>query len=135
MEYNISMEPENRFVLIEESGTGDLEETIHMTRDALAFGSRTGCSRYLVDCRKSPMDFSTIDTFQFITGLEDLGVPRYSRIAVVYALDHSKHRFAENVAVNRGWSIRYFEDYPEAVRWLESGIDETELPDRSPSTP
>jgi hypothetical protein len=54
-----------------------------------------------------------------MSGLDKMGVPRDTKIAVVMDRDLEKHGFAETVAVNRGWFIRYFTDLKEAERWLE----------------
>jgi len=52
-------------------------------------------------------------------GLAQIGFTRSDRIAIIYARDEEKHKFAETVAYNQGWqNIRYFADIEEAEVWI-----------------
>jgi hypothetical protein len=89
--------------------------------EALALGRLNGCTRFVVDYRSCRATDTTAETYFHIANLEELGVTRSDRVAVVYGRDVDRHVFAELVAQNRGWAnMRYFTSMPTAEEWLQS---------------
>ena len=121
MKYDLTMEPGGRFVHIVASGEIQAAETARMAKAGLALAREAGCRRYLIDYRQTTVADTTIDTYEFMSNLEKIGITRKDRIAFVMAQDEDAHRFAETVARNRGSHIRYFIDSENAVDWLGAG--------------
>ncbi|OPY93252.1 MAG: hypothetical protein A4E73_00308 [Syntrophaceae bacterium PtaU1.Bin231] len=95
----------------------DLEQSRKDLKDVLR-GSK-GTRNVLVDMRKAALKVSTIDVHQFVASHRD-ELPADLRIAVlVDSQDWSIAIFAENVAHNRGTSLRAFRDETRARAWLE----------------
>ena len=82
-------------------------------------GRNKGCHCFLVDHREAPFVNSMAGTYDFMSSLNELGLTRKDKIAVIYKTDTEKHRFAENVAQNRGWyNLHYFSTLKEGEGWL-----------------
>lgn len=79
-----------------------------------------GIRSVLVDMRGIHHGFSTLDIHEFNTRHRE-AFPPGTRHAVVVSgatIPPADARFAENVAVNRGVSLKVFTDIDEALRWL-----------------
>lgn len=118
MDYKISYERGPDFIRIVASGEIKAEDTAKMAIDGLAAGEKAGCIAFLIDYRECVVADSAVDTFEFMSGLEKLGIPRDAKIGLVVHQDFDKHDFAETVAVNRGWQVQYFKDIHAAEEWL-----------------
>jgi len=102
-------------------GTQTVDTIRPAAAEALALGRLNGCTRFVVDYRPCRATDTTAETYFHIANLEDLGVTRSDRVAVVYGRDVDRHVFAELVAQNRGWAnMRYFTSMPTAEEWLQS---------------
>lgn len=81
-------------------------------------GKRTGVARILCDERELEYRLSTLDTYATAAFIA-AEAPRLARVAIVCSprsMDDA--RFFENVAVNRGLTVRAFEDIAEARAWV-----------------
>lgn len=120
MKYTILPEASGHFIRIVAFGAIRAEDTASMVMDGLAAAEEAGFTAFLVDYRRCIVSDSTLETFDFMSRLGDLGIPRQAKIAVVISRDETEHHFAETVAVNRGWNIRYFGSLEAAEHWLMS---------------
>lgn len=80
-----------------------------------------GHLRFLFDMRQAQVIGGTVEAYQ--TGTVPVDVDRrqaHHQVALVYSGDLADHKFMETVAVNRGYSLRVFDDYDQAVAWLSS---------------
>ena len=90
-----------------------------MVKDIVENLNDTGYKKVLIDFSNSRVRDSYFSTYSFMSkGIADLNLPKTVKFAVLYEHDGEQHQFSENVAVNRGWSIRYFRKLPEAEYWL-----------------
>lgn len=81
---------------------------------------RSGASRVLCDERELEYRLSTFDTYQAAAFIA-AQVPRVGRIALLpKAAGLADARFWEDVVVNRGLTVKVFQDPAEALRWLEA---------------
>src|SRR5262249_5599415 len=76
----------------------------------------------LIDVREMPPGgkLSAVDVWEVASALEGLGIGRHNRIAILNApkdrFDRAK--FLETCAANRGFNIRAFRDFEEALHCL-----------------
>ena len=78
----------------------------------------TGIDKVLVDTRGLEIMPGTVDMFELTKSF-----PKYLKIAILVRFGgdlRTKLEFGENVAFNRGVTIRMFDFRAEAVEWLQS---------------
>jgi hypothetical protein len=81
-----------------------------------------GYTRFLIDLNE-------VDVSVGISSIYDAGNPqgevvsslRQPKTAFFHRIAGEKMRFFENVALNRGFNIKTFNDYDKAIDWLTSG--------------
>jgi hypothetical protein len=63
---------------------------------------------------------SATDVWEIATSLEEWGICRHNRIAILNAPKDNFDRaaFLETCATNRGFDIRAFRDFEKALYWL-----------------
>lgn len=82
--------------------------------------SHCNCNRVLMDHREVELRMSTIDLFNRPKVASALGVPRSSRIAIVYSARGTDYQFVETVGRNRGFNVKAFKDIDEGIKWLKA---------------
>jgi uncharacterized protein (UPF0371 family) len=119
MEWIITYDEQKALVNVTVEGVIVAQRTAEMAIQGIKFAREKNWNRFLIDYTRADVGDSTIDTYQFMTGLEKLGITHKDCIAIVYSRDKEEHYFAETVAVNRGWeNIKYFFDMDKAIIWL-----------------
>jgi hypothetical protein len=79
----------------------------------------TGITRALIDARAQQQRlpaFAAVELWDQFTPR----LPRGAQFAVLVNWPLKGHPFMETVAVNRGVNVRYFNDYDQAVAWLQA---------------
>jgi hypothetical protein len=76
------------------------------------------CSRVLFDIRDAEIVAGTMDIYLTAANPEDWGWVRSNKAAIVYSNITPDHCFLENVAVNRGYYIKIFDNVDKALLWL-----------------
>jgi hypothetical protein len=101
-------------------GLPELQATI---AENLAMAAEKGAWLFLGDCRRLPTAGSVIDVYELGQLLDELGVDRRMREALVVELDPagaSSFDFYVTVTTNRGIQVRLFAEMDEAKAWLVS---------------
>jgi hypothetical protein len=97
-----------------EHETGFIKETIEMA-DA------TNRADMLVDVSQVPNQATELDKFDMADyAIEQLGLGRQARIAVLAAPDDPSHDFIEAIMRNAGFKCQLFRDRAEACLWLRN---------------
>jgi len=119
MHWKFTFEKQPLLLHIKVSGNIHKNETTKMAIEGIALARQEKCQRFIVDFRNAELKDSQTEIYQFSSNLEQVGLKRTDRIAIIIAHDIAAYHFAETVAANRGWSqIKYFKD-PEAARtWV-----------------
>ena len=96
------------------------DDSIKLQRFAREFGSKNNCNLFLFDLRKAEINGSLLDTYTAATVPEDVDKSQVKqKIALVYNDKITEEeKFLENVAVNRGYNLRVFNQLEEAMKWL-----------------
>lgn len=98
---------------------------MELQRVARDYKAENGCSKYLFDMREATIEGDTFSTYHTATAPLDQGMkPHEYRVALVYTGDLSDHKFMELVASNRGYSLKVFDSYESAMRWLTGSLQE-----------
>jgi hypothetical protein len=120
MEHTTSFSEENNYCTITTSGIFRRpDDTIKMQELAKKISKESGCNNFLFDMRMADIKSDTMDDYAAgKVPLDTDGRQRVQSIALLYSENLRKHSFIETVGRNRGYNIRLFNDYEEAMGWL-----------------
>jgi hypothetical protein len=119
MKYKISLSEDGTYVRIRffEAITGEMEKKV--AENAIKDAKQREINKFLVDVRGPPNIASSLE--QYFFGYKDMnqfGLDRGSRIAVLADANDKSHDFIETVFVNAGYVCRIFPDEDAAFKWL-----------------
>ncbi|RME73361.1 MAG: hypothetical protein D6781_00565 [Verrucomicrobia bacterium] len=131
MKMSVSFDPVAFFVRLEV--IGELNPTT-----VRAFFARMGkaaqehrCGRILTDLQRARIAADPVDIFSTVGDLEELGVRRTFRRAIVISRDHADYAFWETACRNRGFhGVQVFTDGEAARAWLLTQPRDTGFSDR-----
>lgn len=117
MAYTINLSSDSAYICLTHTGETPFSEYEDGRNEAIASMQSHGLFKLLVDVRNVTSSLSLLEHFEFTSShVEHL--PRGVRTAILMRPDAADTRFIENVAVNRGITIRLFTDKRKAVEWL-----------------
>lgn len=97
------------------------DDSVILQQFAREFGNEHGCSRFLIDMTNAEIIGDFMDTFKTGTVPND---PDYEQIkqkvALLYTRITEDSKFLEDVAVNRGYHIKVFDQLEKAISWLKN---------------
>jgi len=95
------------------------QDSLVLQQLARKMGEESRCQKFLFDMRHADIIGDAIDTYEAGKVPGDLDHTQLSqKVALVYSGDLSKHKFLEDVAVNRGYQLRVFDNLEKAFEWL-----------------
>jgi len=122
MSYELTIEKKANVLWVTATGTRSLETVLAMSRDIVAACVENEISKVLVDVRALKGRLSTMEAYEIpdkhFPTIRDRSVITQSAIIDLKEFEH-RYRFFEDVAVNRGFTLRVFSDPAEAVEWLK----------------
>jgi hypothetical protein len=120
MSYNLAIEQKPGYLHAVVTGTNSRENVVHYLVDMLRECVTRDCFRVLIEERLEGTRLGTMDVFRISSGANRPIAGRNPIIAYVdvNATSDSAMKFAEDVAVNRGFSIRVFRSVATARQWL-----------------
>lgn len=122
MNYTYELDKETGICTVHVTGTyRRLEDTLTMQDFVCRLNEETGCTFLLFDMRDAEIASSTTKTYYTVAEqAETHPALRKMKTAVLYPVITDDARFFENVAYNRGFPLRAFDSYGEAVTWLKN---------------
>lgn len=117
MTETLSISPDETYIRVHSSGSPSLDEMQQTLAEILELSHEYGINAVLVDSRGRSGQPPLTDIY---SGGETLAETLGSqiRVAVLVKKLLDDHTFFENVAVNRGADLAYFEDEDAALSWL-----------------
>jgi len=100
------------------TGTYVISDDVSVVREVIDKLTEYNSSRILFDYRDAEFVVETLPAYDRPKVLEDLGVKRSFKFASVYREIDKDTRYTETVYRNRGWRMRDFTKYDEALAWL-----------------
>ena len=119
MKYSISISEDGTYVAIRvfEAVTRDVKK--EFAEKAIKEARQRGIDKFLVDVRGAPNIASTSEQYFFgYADMDQFGLNRSSKIAVLADKDDESHNFIETVFRNAGYICRIFLDESAALTWL-----------------
>jgi len=106
-------------LLLRVEGTYVAEMNEEKIRPTFARMRECGVTRLLVDYREGDFQIGTMTAYDRPQIFKNAGLTSKHRIAAVLKKISGRQHFQETVFANRGYPIRVFLDYEDAVTWLK----------------
>ena len=121
MSYNLTFEKKDDVLWVTAAGTRSFEAVLAMSKDILAALAENKVKKVLIDVRALEGRLGTIDSYEIVDQhfrkIQDRSVITHCAIVDLKEFEHS-YRFFENLATNRGFTLRIFPDTDQALAWL-----------------
>jgi hypothetical protein len=122
MSYTMQVEPRSTYLYITVTGENSFETVSQYLTEIHDWCLKHNCPNVLLVENLSGPGLRTSSIYELVSGKSTQAARVVGRIAYVDinpAHDLGEMKFAENVAVNRGISVRVFATVQEAEAWLE----------------
>ena len=116
IEYKYSVDKDVLIAKI--TGTYIISDDTGVVRQVINKLKEHDCSRLLFDFRDAKFVVETLPAYDRPRVLEDIGVKRLTKFASVFREFNEDACYTESVYRNRGWRMRNFSDFDEAIEWL-----------------
>ncbi len=80
----------------------------------------SGCQRILNDMSRATIEVSLTEAYSSPQQMDESGICRSTRRALVVPPDFDLARFLETVTRNRGHNLKVFTERDEALNWLQA---------------
>jgi len=128
MDMNLRVIPRETYLYALVTGIYSLPEAKKTAQDIFKACGEHGISKALVDFRTLQLSSSTLEDFKFAEFIASInhehvvkGFPPVKMVGLAKAPMRPSDLFGETVALNRGFLLKYTDDFVEACNWL--GID------------
>jgi len=127
------------FVRVGAEGHFDLPASKAALATVAAACRKRGIQHAIVDLRAlepGPKPaFTPADLVELVNTFPEVGFTRRLRLAILYRSDpHKRARLFAFLSTLRGWSVRAFGDFEEALLWLSHGEETSARPARAAGT-
>jgi hypothetical protein len=124
MTYTMHYNPEAHIIEIQVEGLVNQDTLKEIFTQGVQLAKEKACFRFLNDFREATIELSTTglyglpEIFSEISSYAGLQADRFKRALVVAPQYVRDAMFAEDVTVNRGQHVKFFQDIGEAKIWL-----------------
>jgi len=123
MSFKISVSENSKYIIGKVDGQLTREMAQQLTKEYVKLIKSTGIKRILNDVRDVPNEMGILNAYEYAyRDVQDLGLPRNIRAAIVADGDDVSHEFQETVANNAGYYVKVFYSFDQAVEWLLEDI-------------
>jgi hypothetical protein len=119
--YKLHVVKTTDFVRFDARGNPDVEESRRALEKVASACADSGANCALLDVRDVYSTLPLADLYRLITSFNDLGFRREHRLAILHRYSGSQRAdFFAMCASTRGWNVRAFDNYEEAMEWFET---------------
>jgi hypothetical protein len=118
MAHTVQFNSNNALVCVTHTGDLNAEEGLASTAKAIELATMHESYLFLFDMRQAKIDESVANVYTMPDKIWAMGASPKTRVTIVYTADHLIYEFLENVACNRGMTVKRFENMEEAIQWL-----------------
>jgi hypothetical protein len=118
MSHELHYDSDADCVILRVEGTVTMDLIREIAPQAARMCEETGCRRLLNDMRSTTINISFVELFGSPTAMDESGVSRTIKRALLVPAAFEESQFLENVTRNRGHDLMVFRDIEEAKRWL-----------------
>jgi len=123
MSYSLNVEPRSTYLFISVTGENSFDTVSSYLTEVLEWCQKLNCPNVLILENLSGPSLHTSSIYQLVSGKSaqfSHVVGRMAYVDINPEHDQTGLKFAEDVAVNRGVTVRVFTTVQEAETWLES---------------
>ena len=109
------------FVRLGAEGQFDFESTRAVLKTLADACRKRGIERALVDVRETSSNLTPNDLAALVNAFSEVGFSKQLRLAVLHGGDQEyRAKLFAFISALRGWTVRAFENFEEALEWLSS---------------
>ena len=120
MAKDITFNTDHNVLCFKAIGEQNSKTRVEFAEKLLNIAKEFNCWKVLCDYTQSRVTAGTLEIYRIPSQLEQIGIPRYFKIAVIYSSDKESYIFWETRARNADFTTRVFTDKDEALKWLNS---------------
>lgn len=120
MSHKLEYNPDTDCIELTVLGTFDMERLRRLAAEVASLSEQSGCTCILNDMSDATIAVSLTDAYHSPQEMDQAGISRATRRALVVPPDFAQADFLETVTRNRGHNLRVFHDREGALAWLRS---------------
>ncbi len=120
MTHILQYNPDSDCVELMIQGVFNMERLKAIAPEVARLSEKSDCQRILNDMSSATIDVSLADIYSSPQQMDNSGINRNTRRALVVPPDFDQGAFLETVTRNRGHNLRVFSDRVSALEWLQS---------------
>ncbi len=97
--------------------------TEELVTETVKLARKNKCNSFLFDARNAILKADIWATYKLFALLDKMGFKKDDKIVLLIEKHKPLFRFAETVAVNRGWNFLSVDNEEEAQEWLQTQMD------------
>jgi hypothetical protein len=122
MPYHIDYWEDEKIIMIKDTGESFYNDFVQQSKEALALARSKNARLFFSDCILLENKASIFDIYNLPKVYDEIGASRLNRLALLIKADSpdaAVFRFYETACRNRGWNVKVFTNYDEAMAWLK----------------
>jgi hypothetical protein len=124
------------FIRLNSHGEFDLAGTCAALTSIVQACKRRGINRALVDARNARANLTPTEIAALVNVFREIGFPRELRLAVLHHTERfQRPRLFAFISRMKGWHVKAFENFEDALNWLSITTGQTEFFRRKPAAP
>jgi hypothetical protein len=120
MPHTLAYIPEEGYIELTVDGRFNLARLKQIAPEVASLSNESGCLHILNDMSYATIDVSVLDVYSSPQQMDDAGITRSTKRALVVPKSFEHAHFLETVTRNRGHDLKVFFDRDEAINWLQS---------------
>lgn len=110
MRYSVQYDSKNDCVFASVEGDVEMEALEQFAEEVVKQASEHNCRRLVNDLRKAKVKLSTLELYDLPHFIENAGLDRLCKRALIVSRDFDDYRFFENISLRRGHLVEVFAD-------------------------
>ncbi|MGN6507527.1 MAG: hypothetical protein ACTHM6_18375 [Tepidisphaeraceae bacterium] len=106
------------FIRLDAAGKIDFERSRKVLSDLAAACVERGVSCALLDVRDLRSDLTTTELYKLARSFHEMGFSHHHRLAILHRPERERAAILAEFAYDRGWDVRAFNNYEEAIEWF-----------------
>lgn len=122
MSHTLKYNPDTDCIELTVLGTFTMDRLKSIAPEVAGLAYKSGCRRILNDMSGATIAVSFTDIYRSPAEMDQSGIRRTTRRALVVPPSFGEADFLETVTRNRGHNLRVFQDRESAMKWLRSAV-------------
>lgn len=120
MMHTLQYNPDTDCIELTIQGVFNMERLKAIAPEVAGLSEKSACQRILNDMSNATIDVSLADIYSSPQQMDNSGISRSTRRALVVPADFEQASFLETVTRNRGHNLKLFNDRGSALEWLQA---------------